>query len=209
MPSRIIWKKDSLFSIRLRNGHYALLQMLSIGGQVAVFNCFQETDKWSDVRLSADKVLFTGTILRSITSRSVTAIHKDVVPVANLKCSEERISIGDGFRYVTVWKGTDDERTFLMMGVGENRLRRTDYENDRYREEYTPIAIEDFELYEDVELTGLYDYPEFNERLLLCELFGRNVDPLKEIAFNRSLPLEYRTYIDIISGKVRLSELGY
>ena len=59
------------------------------------------------------------------------------------------------------------------------------------------------------ELTNLYDYATFNERLLLCELFGRNVDPLREIAFNRPIPLEYRTYIDLIGGKTVLKELGY
>jgi hypothetical protein len=205
----IPWKKDRLFSIKLRNGHYALLQMLATKGNIAALNCFREADEWSGVRLTADKVLFIGVMLRSVTNRSVIAIHNDIVPVPNLEYPEEQIHIGNDFRTVTLWDGTEDERSFLMMGEGENSLRRIHRENGQPREEYTPISNNDFDLYKDLELTGLYDYPEFNERMFLCELFGRNVDPLKEIAFNRPVPLEYRTYIDIIAGKIPLRELGY
>ena len=46
-------------------------------------------------------------------------------------------------------------------------------------------------------------------RLALCSVASQNVDPLKELAFDRSIPLEYRTYVDIIAGKVSVSSLGY
>lgn len=206
---RIAWKEDRLFSIKLRNGHYALLQMFPSKGQVAVFDCFHEADEWTGVRLAADNVLFTGILLNSVLVRSVVKVHKDISPVEDLDYREVTIHIGGGFRRLKVWEGTEDEREFLMMGEGNNRLCRYFRENDDPREEYTPISLDDYEKYKYLELTNLYDYPTLNERLYLCELFGRNVDPLKEIAFNRPLPREYRTYIDIIAGKIPLSELGY
>ena len=144
------WKKDRLFTIKLRNGHYALLQMLEPKGQIAAFDSFQDVDDWSGVRLTADRVMFTGTLLRSVTNRSVIAIHKNVVPVSGLEYAEDRIDIGGGFRTVTLWEGTEDERSFLMMGEGKNCLRRIHWENDQPREEYSPISLDDFELYKDV-----------------------------------------------------------
>jgi len=201
---RIAWIQDRLFSLKLRNGHYALLQMLTPTGQVVVFNCFHDVDEW-DVRLTADNVLLIGVLLDSVLIRSNIAVHKDVEPVVGLKYPEDRIYVGDGFRTVRVWQGTEDEREFLMMGDCKNSLYRVRRENNQIHEECTPIDLDDFEKCKDVELTNLYDYPSFNERLFLCELFGRNVDPLKEIAFNRPLPREYRTYIDIIAGRIRLN----
>lgn len=206
---RIAWKAGRVFSIKLRNGHYALLQMLSTSGRVAVFDCFRKVDEWSGVRLTKRNALFTGVLLDDVLKRSVVAVHKDVAPVEGVKYSEVMISVGDEFRRVKVWEGTKDEREFLMMGEGNNALCRYFRENGEPREEYIPIALNDYDKYKNLELTNLYGYPSFNERLYLCELFGRNVDPLKEIAFNRPLPREYRTYIDIIAGKTRLSELGY
>jgi hypothetical protein len=40
-----------------------------------------------------------------------------------------------------------------------------------------------------------------NERLYLCHLLGKNVDPDKDILFNRPLRDEYRTYIDIATAR--------
>lgn len=201
-------KENRILSIRLRNGHYALLQMLQ-KGQVAVFNCFRSVDEWSDLQLSKESVLFTCILLRSVLARSAVTIHKDVSPVPGLTYSEERIDIGDGFREVTVWEGTEDERTFLMMGVGKNCVRRIDQAGVQIREHLTPIALADYQRVAHLELTNLCDYPTFNERLYLCELLGRNIDPLKEIAFSRPLDRACRVYVDIIAGKTRLSELGY
>jgi len=60
------------------------------------------------------------------------------------------------------------------------------------------------------ELTSVEVYPNLNERLSLCYRFGKNINPQKEVLFNKKdLSKDYKTYIDIISGKVQLSEIGY
>ena len=45
--------------------------------------------------------------------------------------------------------------------------------------------------------------------LYLCYKLKKNVDPEKDIMFRQQIPLEYKTYLDIISGVVPLSDLGY
>jgi hypothetical protein len=136
----------------------------------------------------------------------VVHVQKNIEPVESVEFPETNIDIGGSSRKLTLWKGTADERSFLMMGEGKNSLREI---KGRYLEDYTPIALRDYRAYADVELTNLRDYPEFNERLYLCSLKQKNFDPLKELAFNRPLGLECKTYIDIIAGKTRISGLGY
>lgn len=206
---RITWKPNRLFSIKLRNGHYALLQMLSSKGQVAVFDCFQDTNDWSCAQLSSANVMFDGTMLDNVLGRSCVTLIEDVAPVEGLVYSKTRIHIGGGFRTVRLWEGTEDEREFLMMGEGKNKLCRYFREDGQPREEYTPIALEEYDEYKNLELITLYAYPSFNERLYLCDVLGCNVDPLKEIAFCRTPDRECRTYVDIIAGKTPVSELGY
>ncbi|MGX9079541.1 hypothetical protein ACWTQY_27115, partial [Klebsiella pneumoniae] len=51
-------------------------------------------------------------------------------------------------------------------------------------------------------------FPETNERLYLCYLFGKNVSPEKDISFNFELPKEYETYVKII-GNLTEEEKAY
>ena len=46
----------------------------------------------------------------------------------------------------------------------------------------------------------MHIFTKFNERLYLCYKFGKNVDPMKDLVFNRPIPIEYKEYIDIISS---------
>lgn len=43
-------------------------------------------------------------------------------------------------------------------------------------------------------------FPYTNERLYLCSLYNKSVDPYKDLIFNRSLPDNYRLAVEIISG---------
>ncbi len=205
---RVALRTGQVRTIRLRNGHYAVMQVLG-DSQVAVFDCFQEQDDLDGLQLRADAVLFTCTVLKSVWVRSVSSTHPEVAPVSGLEYDDTRIDLGGGFREVTLWAGTADERTFLMMGAGKNSVRRVERQEGRIQERLEPIGRDEYDKTSHLELTNLCDYPSFNERLYLCELFGRNIDPLKEIAFNRQLDPRCRTYVDIIAGKTPLALLGY
>lgn len=206
---QVRWTKDRIISLRLRNGHYALMQMIERPGLFAVFDIFREKDEWDDVSLSKANVLFTCCLVRKSLARSTVAIHKEIRPVDGLAYETTRISPNGGFRRLTLWEGTPNERTLLVLGTGNNSLRELVNIDGHIEEKLTPIPLDDYAKYEKYELTSLSGYPGFNERLYLCDVLGRNIDPLKELAFNRELDPVCKVYIDIISGKVRLAELGY
>lgn len=207
--NNVRWKKDRIISIKLRNGHYALLQMISKPGFVAAFNIFRDKDQWGDVTLTKQNVLFTCGLVKNTLSRSEVYVHDEVEPVNDLEYEETRIHSGSGFREITLWGGTEHERTFLIMGQGDNTLREIIKINGHIEEKYTPIALNDYERYKNVEMVSLCGYPNLNERLYCCEVMGRNIDPIKELSFNRPLDACCRVYIDVIAGKIPLSELGY
>lgn len=206
---RIMWQENKIVSIKLRNGHYALMQMLAGKGEIAVFDCFSDRDEWNGVELTKRNVLFIGMMLRDVLARSTVAVHREVNFVEGLSYPTTRIDMGSGFRRVKLWAETEHEIEFLMMGNFDTALRKLHQVNGHITEEYSTIALAEYDEYQGYELTNLYGYPSFNERIYLCELLGKNVDPLKELAFNRPIPLEYRTYIQIISGKTLLTTLGY
>ena len=203
------WKENKIFSVKLRNGHFSLLQMLKAKGEVIVFNIFKEKDDWDGVELTKEKVLFSCCLLDSVLKRSEIQVHKKINPYAGFKGLDKKIDITGGFREVTLWKNTKNEISFGMMGGGNNKIRELARENGEIKEKYTEIDIDEYQKYKNLELTNLCDYPSFNERLYLCEIFKSNIDPLKELAFDRSLDVRLHTYISIISGKIKLSELGY
>lgn len=206
------WKKATVFILALRNGDYGLFQMLQEKGRIAVFNHFRSADSWDHVSLNASSILFFAFATTAFFRRSAIRRVQEVTPVANLEYPAEdapRIDTGSGFRKLTFWPGTAYERTVLTMGTGENSLISWTRKGLVIQEHVTPLPAADYDQHADSELTGLEDYPTLNERILLCRIFGRNFDPAKEIAFDRSLPVECTTYIDIIGGQVRLSKLGY
>ena len=87
--------------------------------------------------------------------------------------------------------------TVLILGEGGGRLIEGDI-NGPVIMPFIPFT--DNETIDKYELTDVRIYSEFNERLYLCYKFGRNVDPMKDLVFNRPIPLEYKEYIDIISS---------
>lgn len=207
---RFIWQKNIVFSLKQRDGSYALLQMLEHKGQVAVYRHCRKKDEWEDVVLSPDDVYFTCYVLRAFTSRSTIIIHKEIKPIKGLKVSETKIN-ATSLSEMTLWKGTKDERTFIACdgknGIGLHNAGRN--EKGEIFDEFKPIDITDYDKYKDFQMSGLGDYPEFNERVFLCHKYQKFFDPAKELAFNRPLDLDCRTYIDLISGKVLISKLGY
>ena len=205
----IKWRDGRIFSLQLRDGRYGLLQMLGKNGQVAVFNHFRNNDDWNGVKLDSEDVLFVCYLIKNDLSRSKINFQKNLSAVKGLSIPDLTINISGGFRQLKLWEGSDEERSLMMMGDGNYGLYRTFRQHGQIKEEYTPITIEDYEKYKHLELSNLRGYPEFNERLYLCSILNRNFDPLKELAFNRPLDIKCKTYVDIIAGKVPISELGY
>ncbi|MFR7960113.1 MAG: hypothetical protein ACLU6P_06690 [Roseburia intestinalis] len=106
--------------------------------------------------------------------------------------------LGIRARKITLWEGTADEREIMFLGDGGGALIEGDIGNCIYIMPEIPFT--DNETIDKYELTNVRIYAEFNERLYLCYKFGKNVDPMKDLVFNRPIPIEYKEYIDIISS---------
>ena len=104
--------------------------------------------------------------------------------------------LGIRARKITLWEGTADEREIMFLGDGGGALIEGDIGNCIYIMPEIPFT--DNETIDKYELTNVRIYAEFNERLYLCYKFGKNVDPMKDLVFNRPIPIEYKEYIDII-----------
>ena len=62
------------------------------------------------------------------------------------------------------------------------------------------IPLNADEIIDNHELTGLCVFPLTNERLYLCHRYNKNVDPYKDLVFDRKLAEDYRLSVEIISG---------
>jgi len=165
-------------------------------------------DNIKTTALNSDQILFYCHITSCVYKRSEIQIHPEIKGAADWEFPDIAIS-GNGIRKVTLWRGTAYEREIFAPGDGYPCLRKLVRKNGNLVEELKKIDKSEYDLYKKYELTNLRGYPEFNERLNLCAKRGENYDPLKEIVFDRELDPEAITYVDIIGGKVKISEFGY
>lgn len=201
--SKIVWRANQVISIETKRKDegreeniYALAQMVN-KAQLLIFNLFTSDNIWNNVNISEVPILFCASVTRQFISRS-NIIKQNIEPILDYQPPEYTIDIGAGNRRVTVWKGLPEEREVLIPGKGGGRLIKGYIGNC---EVIIPeISPTDRDIIEKYELTGVQIYAEFNERLYLCYRYGKNVDPMKDLVFDRQIPLEYKEYIDIISS---------
>ncbi len=201
--SRVAWKANRVISIETRRRDenrkenvYVLAQMIN-RAQLLVFNLFRTDNKWENIDLSKVPILFCTYVTRQFISFSNVYVQ-DIKPLKNYEPPKYRIdSVATCVREIMLWEGTKDEKKILMLGAGGGRLMEGDIRGPVIIPE---ISCADDDTIDKYELMNVRIYAEFNERLYLCYKFGKNVDPLKDLVFNRQIPLEYKEYIDIISS---------
>ncbi|MGA3599971.1 hypothetical protein [Lysinibacillus agricola] len=206
--AKIVWKANQVISIETRykdedrkNNIYVLAQMVN-KAQLLIFDLYSENNNWGDVNLNEVPILFSTTVTRQFIKNS-NIYKQSIKPLTNFELPKYKIeSLGMGSRNVTVWKGTTNERNVLILGQGGGRLIEEDMSTGNYKTQIIMPSIPetDSETIDKYELTNVRVYAELNERLYLCYKFGKNVDPLKDLIFDRPIPLEYKEYIDIISS---------
>jgi hypothetical protein len=203
-----VWKANQVISIETKlkdesrkNNVYVLAQMIG-KAQLLIFDLYSDDNNWGDVNLNEVPILFSTSVTRQFIKNS-NIYKQSIKPLTNYKLPNYKIeSLGMGSRKVTVWKGTTNERKVLILGQGGGRLIEEDMSTGSYKTKIImpSIPVTDSETVDTYELTNVRVYAEFNERLYLCYKFGKNVDPLKDLIFDRPIPLEYKEYIDIISS---------
>ena len=200
---KVRWKANRVISIETKRKDenrkenvYVLAQMIN-RAQLLVFNLFSTDNKWENIDLSKAPILFCTYVTRQFITNSNVYVQ-DIEPLKDYEPPKYQIhTIGACARKIRVWEGTKDEKEFLIIGEGGGKLIEGDIDGPVIMEK---IPFTDNETIDKYELTDVRIYAEFNERLYLCYKFGKNVDPMKDLVFNRPIPLEYKEYIDIISS---------
>lgn len=203
MP-KVIWRHNQVISIETRRKDedrkeniYVLAQMIS-KTQLLVFNLFNSHNQWDNVELSKVPILFcTNVLARQFITQS-NVFKQNIEPLKNYEPPKNVIDIGMEMRRIVLWKGTEEEKEIWMLGRGGGRLIEGHIGN--YKVIIPKIDLKDNETIDQYELDTIRKYAELNERLYLCYKFGRNVDPMKDMVFNRPIPLDYKEYIYIISS---------
>lgn len=213
---RVIWKEGKYFSLKLRDESYVLAQM-SVDPYITFFNIFKKEDAWEDVELTEDNILFCVPTIRqflksNIKRANVREVKEIPAPRVFPPPSMWLNPVGD--KEFRIWEGTPFERHFPFHSgyrlVEKDMYCRKNNKIDglflRIIEDYYPVdpsqnydeLLKKIEKYEPTFLCG---YPSLNERLCLCNLFSKNVNPILEMEFApQNLPTEYWDFFMLLSG---------
>lgn len=203
MAKKVIWRANQVISIETKRRDesrkenvYVLAQMIG-RAKLLVFNLFNKDNVWDNVNLQEAPILFCTSVTRQFI-RNSNVFKQNIEPLKDYQPPKYNIDSFGFAKQITLWEGTPDEKTIWMLGEGGGRL--IEGEIGQCVEIMPEIPYDDDETIDKYELTNVRIYAEFNERLYLCYKFGKNVDPMKDLTFNRPIPLEYKEYIDIISS---------
>ena len=208
------WKEGKVISIETRRGVYILAQMLK-SPFLRFYNTFREDEEWGRVDVKLFDALFTKSVVGTFLKHSNIVVVKDALPDLERKESDVWINGFTGSRKVKVWENTADEMELYILGgePGGSLVKKdlwwTPTPNQPTRAHPSgvidSVIIEDIPLNSDHiidshELTSLGIFPLTNERLYQCYKAGKNVDPAKDLKFNREIPRDYKVAIELMSG---------
>lgn len=211
---RISWKENRVLSIETRKGVYVIGQMLK-QPYIRFYNMFSTESTPSNVNTMKLTVLFTAAVTRQFLRYSQVCILKDATSDIRRIDSDIWINHFSGNRKVVVYQGGGQEIECVILGYKPGGLLvKKDLWWSPTPEQ--PVRLHPSGVFDEVicsdiplkaddiidkyELTGLCVFPYTNERLYLCSLYNKSVDPYKDLIFNRSLPNSYRLAVEIISG---------
>src|SRR5688572_30815675 len=82
------WSRNSLVSLELRDGTFALMQLLDKKGWIAALNHFSPTDHWEGIAPSETDVLFIKCALRSFLKRSTMRRVREIPAIKGLRAPD-------------------------------------------------------------------------------------------------------------------------
>jgi hypothetical protein len=204
--ARVVWRPDQVVAIETRTGLFVPAQLLTSPHLVVYDAFYTEAERAGieagGVDLAATPVLLHAAVTRQFLSRGrVTPLR--LAPTSGHRPPDRRLRATPGSRRVTAWPGTPHELSFIDITDGGGSLVEYDPTAPVGRPETVvvpSVPADDDATIDGHELESVRIYPEFNERLYLCHRLGRNVDPLKDVAFDRELPQQYRTYLALAAS---------
>ncbi|MBQ4818700.1 hypothetical protein [Aquimarina sp. MMG016] len=208
------WKEGKVISIETRKGTFVLAQMLK-EPFIRFYKAFREDEDWEKINVGIFDTLFVNAVTRQFLKSSNITVIKDAIPDLKREDSDVWIHQKSGNRKVKVWEGTKQEIEFLILGgeAGGSLVKKDLWWSPTPEMRTRPhpsgvidsVILESIELNADNtidnnELTNLSVYPTLNERLYLCYLLNKNVDPYKDLVFNREIPEDYKIAIEFMSS---------
>ena len=204
--SNTLETRESYF-LRLRNGVYVLAQMVR-DPYLVFFNHFNEENTWKGVTLKEEGILFCKAVTRQFLRYSPVAIVKEVNPLLDYELPNEWIYSHIGGQPITVsLKGRERQ----VAGFGR-RCSLVLADKDSGQPEDNPlmglfqayiipdIKEQDWERVGQAEHMSIEVFPTLNERLYLCYLYGKNINPEQDISLGKPLLDDYETYVDILTN---------
>lgn len=215
------WKEGKVISIETRKGIFVLAQMLK-KPFLRFYNTFREDENWGKIDLHLFDTLFSKAIITgSFLRHSEVKVLKDALPDTTREESDTWIQQNSGSRTVNVWRGTDQEKEFIILGseAGGSLVKKDLWWQPTPVQPVRPhisgvidavvldkIPLDADDLIDGHELTNLSLYPSLNERLYLCYKLNRNVDPYRDLVFDRHIPKEYQVAIEIMAAGANKEE---
>ncbi|MDK7374229.1 hypothetical protein RP300_01306 [Oligella urethralis] len=199
--TRVTWKKGTVISIEAREDICFLAQMME-EPFLYFFDIYNDSHEWKISSLENTNTLFCVPVVHKFLKDSHVK-KMDIVGNSTLQFPSRWIQRNFESQMYTIWEGTDDEMTFAMSKPGGVLVERTLTTKPQDFIVIKEINNNEDSIIDSHELTSLRTYPELNERLYLSYLFGKNVDPLKDIMFQRTMKKEYKVYMQIFTGKYK------
>jgi len=205
----IHWKQDKVLSIETRTGLFVLAQMLE-EPYLAFYNVFQKTQDWEKIDLHTTPILFCTAVAREFLNSSNIVVQKKIKGIYRNDINKYWIHTTNIYRTIKLWEGTKNEIEFLTMGYGGKLIEENPYSQIGFGEQHKIIQNEidfnDNETIDKYDLDHILFYPCLNERLYLCYKLEKSIDPLKDFAFDRDIPLDYEVYIKLYADKMTEEE---
>lgn len=208
------WKEGKIVSIETRKGIFILAQMLK-NPFLRFYKVFREDENWEKADTGIfDTLSVTGVTGQFLKSSNITEI-KEAIPDTAREDPDTWINQNKGTRTIRAWKNTEKEKEFIILGkaAGGSLVKKNLWWSPTPGNTARPhpsgvidsVVLEDIplnanDIIDAYDLTNLAVYPSLNERLYLCYKLGKNVDPYKDLVFNREIPDEYSVAIDILSA---------
>jgi len=208
------WKEGKIISIETRKGIFVLAQMLK-EPYIRFYKAFREDENWGKIDTSIFDTLTVTAVIAQFLKSSNISIIKEAIPDTKREDSDTWIKQNSGFRKVKTWDGTENELEFTIIGEksGGSLVKKNLWWSPTPGNPTRPhpsgvidsVILEDIPLNANAiidqhDLTNLAVYPSLNERLYLCYKLDKNVDPYKDLVFNREISEEYSVAIDIFSA---------
>ncbi|GEQ86159.1 hypothetical protein ULMS_16670 [Patiriisocius marinistellae] len=184
---------------------------------IIFYNHSENANLFNDIELKEENILFFHAVTKQFLKKSELETLS-IEPLIDYNIPKLWLKEDSSSRMIKVWENTPDEIEYISLGengaklIDKNILNLDSFtlsqsQKDKISKSNFTKNIDGY--LNEYELTSVEIYPNLNERLLLCKKFNKNVDPAKDILFNEKLPLEYKTYVKIVSGKFPLADLGY